>query len=363
MISLNKIPHTPPTITHINKSVSQHIGATTNIQNTFSDIMDSAIDNYLASGYKSVISKLSFRKFLNKSLAQIMTPENFLNNGRESKVYKISDKYVARVKRGKYENDAIHYYDLIKDSNKKFRELNIYYGEPVIKVGDVEVLKNATPRDYVTCGLLWKGAYPKPEEIVKYYQEYIPACSSVPQEGYDEFAKCLKSLNEIQDKNHNIFRSLKRQNKIDSEYQQNKNISYTLDTLNPNNVLIADGSFKLVDHFAKVPFDKPNSVYTMIEPLLTRMTPDNLAEFNADSVIPRRNILRKILIASEKSELPFGSPLADETIDYSLSQLCADEKKGIKSPLGIFSVLKNMRKESVPLKERIAFINKELLEK
>ena len=69
------------------------------------------------------------------------------------------------------------------------------------------------------------------------------------------------------------------------------------------------------------------------------------------------------IFRDKSKELPFDSPIADETINYSLSQICTDTHKGISSPLDIFCELKNMRKKSVPLKERIDFINKELLEK
>lgn len=362
MVSSIKLSTLTSGLPQINKSIT--ISTTSKrgpVLDTFPDIMDRAIDNYLDKGGKNLISKFSFSKFLNKSLAQIMTPENFLNNGRESKVYKISDKYVARIKRGKYENNAIHSYNYTRILDKRFRGLSIYYGEPLLKVGNVEILKNATPTNYIPCGIVWRGDFAPKEDIHKYYTEFIPTCSELPQASYDEFAKCLKELNKIRHKNYNIMDIIRPQNSTDSVSTFGKEVSYSLDTINPNNVLVSDNSFKLVDSFNKSLVKNPNSVYTMIEPLLTRMTPSNLSEFHADSVIPRRNIFRKILIAAEKAELPLDAPAKDEITDYILNKICSDNKKGIQSPLNLFLTLENMRSQSVPLKERIASINKELL--
>ena len=53
------------------------------------------------------------------------------------------------------EDDAIRIYNVAKAPDKRFNQLGIYYGEPVIRVGNVEILKNATPNEYTPCGKIW----------------------------------------------------------------------------------------------------------------------------------------------------------------------------------------------------------------
>ena len=363
MINEIRTPNLTKCATTLDKSIRTVEKITEHRSVTLSDIMDNAINEYLSASSMNILAKIRFHKFLNKSIGYIMKPENFLNSGKESKVYKISDNYVARIKRGKYENNAIHCYDIAQNPNRKFNSLSIYYGEPVVKLGNIEILRNATPNQFTTCGIVWKGKYPTKEAINKYHEEFIPTCAAVPQEGYDEFAKCLKKLNGIRHRNLNPLNKINEHMPENSHNGFGKKISYTLDVINPNNVLISDNSFKLVDSFFKVSSKNPNSVYTMLEPLLIRLTPDKCAEFDAKTAPLKKNIFRKILIASEKAELPLSSPFLDDTTQFGLEQIYRINNNGSKSPLMCLEALDTMRKESVPLKERIAFINKELLEK
>ena len=133
----------------IKKSQPLYVGF--NKIKSFSDIMDASIQDFLHAGELNPIARIKFHKILDSALPQIMTPENYLNKGRDSKVFRISDKYVAKIKRGKTEDDAIRIYNVAKAPDKRFNQLGIYYGEPVIRVGNVEILKNATPNEYTPC--------------------------------------------------------------------------------------------------------------------------------------------------------------------------------------------------------------------
>ena len=123
------------------------------------------------------------------------------------------------------------------------------------------------------------------------------------------------------------------------------------DIINPNNLLISDGKFILVDKLEKVPFKEPNSVYTMLEPLIIRMTPEKEASHSNKLTNIRKNIFRKVLIASEKCELPLDSPVKYEYADWILNDVI-----GIKN--NVISDLIRMRNCGVSLDERIDTINR-----
>lgn len=312
---------------------------------TFSDVMDKSIQEFLQAGEMNPVAKIKFHKILDGALAQIMSPENYLNKGRDSKVFRISDKYVAKIRRGKTEDNAIRIYNVAKAPDKRFNQLGIYYGEPVIKVGNVEILKNATPNEYTPCGMVWLKANGKNADlqtgVKKYEQEYLPLCSSQPQESFDELADGLSQLNKISD--GGLF---------------SKKTFYTPDIQNPNNVLIADNHFRIVDDLDKTDIQQPNNIYTMLQPLMLRLTPDTPVEFEKGLVKDRKNILRKTMIAAEKADLPLvKNELIDPSADFYLNSITDNDYSSMIDLVG------DMRAKGFNKKERLEFINNALLEK
>lgn len=312
---------------------------------SFSDIMDASIQDFLHAGELNPIARIKFHKILDSALPQIMRPENYLNKGRDSKVFRISDKYVAKIKRGKTEDDAIRIYNVAKAPDKRFNQLGIYYGEPVIRVGNVEILKNATPNEYTPCGKIWLKSNGRinnsKTDTNKYNQEYLPLCSSQPQESFDELAEGLSQLNKISD--GGLF---------------SKKSFYTPDIQNPNNILIADNHFRIVDDLDKTNIPQPNNIYTILQPLMLRLTPDESASFDKNLVGHRKNILRKTMLAAEKVDLPLeNNALIDPHADYYLDNITNYDYSRMIELVG------DMRKRGLGKKERLEFINKALLDK
>ena len=91
----------------------------------------------------------------------------------------------------------------------------------------------------------------------------------------------------------------------------------------------------------------------MLEPLIIRMTPEKQASKNEKLIDIRKNIYRKVLIASEKNELPLDSPIKYEFADWTLSDILGFENN-------IIEELKHMRAQKRPLSERVETINKRL---
>ena len=312
---------------------------------TLPDVMDCAINDFLQAGEINPVAKIRFHRILDAALPSIMRPENYLNKGRDSKVFKISDNYVAKIRRGKTEDDAIRVFNVARTPDKRFNQLGIYYGEPVIRVGNVEILKNATPNEYTPCGAIWLDNNSTIEQMRhKYKNEYLPSCSSVPQDGYDELAQGLTQLNGISDKG--MF---------------GKRTFYTPDIQNPNNVLIADNHFRIVDDLDKTKISNPNNIFTMLQPLMLRLTPDTSVEmdFNKDVLHNRKNILRKTMIAAEKANLPLEQ---NELIDPH-AEFYLDNVTGNNNYTSMISLVGDMRAKGFSLKDRIGFINNALLEK
>ena len=306
-------------------------------------VLDDSISNIVSSDNISLTAKMKFHKILNKALPEIVSPENFINNGRESKVYRISDNYVVKIKRGIKPTSAIHFIDRTTLPNSKFQNLDFYYGAPIIKLGKAEILKNASSSDALCCGIDYNKQFGILEEIKKYEDVIIPKTASLPQASYDEFAKGLNDLNRLSS---------------DSLFVKSY---YTPDIRNPNNIIISDNKFKLVDKFDKTLYEEPNSVYTMLEPLLIRLSPEKIASYNEQLEPKRIEILKKTLIASEKNNLPLDSLLKYPSSNFVLSDIIRlKANKNVQSPGEIIQYLNELRNYDAPLNKRIAFINQSL---
>lgn len=302
------------------------------------EALNKSIEDVINGGFPATGKKRSFHKLLNSSMPEIMKEENFINKGRESKVYRISDKYVAKIRRGTTSKSAVHFYNNTALPDKRFSSLNFYYGEPLIRLGNVEILKNATPTEnYRFCGAKFSGrrSYNTMEEKLDYENNYLPLCSSLPQESFDDFAKGLRDLNHIR-------------KGIPFINQR----SFIPDVINPNNILIADNKFRLVDKLEPVKTCNPNTIHTMIEPLIIRMAPEVYPEKNLKLEPYRNTILQKSLLAAEKWYLPLDGPIKDEFSDYYIGMLTS-RTEGPR----IIDALQEMREAHVPVHDRIDFIN------
>ena len=297
-------------------------------------LLDSSIDTLINGSELNIANKIKFHKVLSKALPEIMVPENYINKGRDSKVYRINDKYVAKIRRGYYANNSVRIYDTTTMPNKQFKQLDCYYGEPVAKVGKVEILRNATPnQNHIYCGAKYHGnGNVALREIEAYETKFLPVCNDVPQESFDSLASNLKKLNGM------TKRTLKGTE------------TYVPDIINPNNLLISNNKFALVDKLDTVPYENPNSIYTMLEPLILRLNPDTPVSEKDSLMGMRKNIFKKILIASEKNELPLDSPLKYPYSEWVLQNAVGDN--------GILSRLQKMRDAKAPLKDRLEEINK-----
>ena len=71
--------------------------------------LEDSIDTLVNGSELNILNRMKFHRLLGKALPSIMVPENYINCGRQSKVYRIGDRYVAKVQRGYYQENAYRY--------------------------------------------------------------------------------------------------------------------------------------------------------------------------------------------------------------------------------------------------------------
>lgn len=190
----------------------------------------------------------------------------------------------------------------------KFEALEDYFGHHVMTFGDIAIMKNATaPGSYVRVGRPFEMALD--DGGFEYYSEtYLPTCAALPQDTFDRLANNLKKLNGI----------------TSGEYH------YEPDTINPNNFLIFNEHFRIVDDMDPVKLDQPNNLTTMLRPLINNTSTDEKAVFSTELVPLRREIFKKSSIASVKHELPLASSFMEEAEFEETCQLTGVEKHILK---------------------------------
>ncbi len=228
------------------------------------------------------------KDFIGQILEEIMPSINSgmhkTENGTRGFVTRLDENFVIRAPHSlKNASRKIIHENCIQGTMQpnKFASVEDFYGHHIITFGNIATMKNATPSGTYTCigrpyNTPWmQGGY-------EYYaNQYLPTCAALPQESFDRLARNLKALNKIHDKQY----------------------YYEPDTINPNNFLIVDNHFRIIDDLCRTEVEQPNSITTMLEPLLTKISTSEYAVFLEELTAPRREIFGKILRASIKTDL------------------------------------------------------------
>lgn len=218
-------------------------------------------------------------------------------SGEHNTIYRIEDgKYLLKVPRNAKPNiDKITI-----EQNETAKSLKTYRGHTVANFGNVSILKNAgRDKDLIPAG--YAGTSNNMHEMIKYYNEvYLPKFSSLPQSSFDDVAADFAMLNKS---------------------------NYTFDTINPNNFQArSDGKIVVLDDLEKSGEYKPNSLSKLFRVFTNSITHDVQAEYDLLAVGNRRNLFKKIILASEKNELPYGSSMSDREELNLAMRLCNFEE-------------------------------------
>lgn len=224
---------------------------------------------------KAAESEILIEKIKN-ALQDILRPTRFIGEGTHNAVFKITQKYAARVPLdAKINKDNIG--NNLVWGQDVFKNLRNYFGEAIVQLGKLQILKNVgaqmpagVPEHMTkTLGL---------GRVKKYYLEkYLPRFARISQYNYNELACNLARLNEMK------F-GLRRYGVFDS--------------INPNNIVTSRGKLKLVDEINTL-YDKPygNTTAKLLEVFINRASANLEAPDAGDKVKYVRKIFKKTVLS------------------------------------------------------------------
>ncbi len=241
-----------------------------------------AIDEFIKEGYNSESACKQLNTRLSLFLKHLGLPSK-LGEGFRGIVYKIDDKYVLKVNKHIKNVDV---YPQLPDKNI-FGELKSYYGSSVVDFNMwVKVLKNVTSYGkHIQAGVPdSKEAYSTLQDKgVIWNNEYLPKFANLPQKCFDALARDFAVLNKI---------------KTGGKF-------YAFDTKNPNNFVLAGKSLRIVDDIDTVFMPESNTEAGLLRVFLEKIDLDYKAPMGLDNVGLRHLLMKKIILAGEKYELPY----------------------------------------------------------
>ena len=208
----------------------------------------------------------------------------FIGSGNFGNVYQINDDYVLKIEKYYYDN-MTRKFNYKKDN--PFNDIPYYYGGILATCDNLSVMKNADPKkEAIVAGCpLWISSNDRENYILN---KSLPAFANLPQSSYDNYALVLKMLNDM------CYRI-----KYDKQRK-------TPDVNNPNNFIIVDNKIRFVDELATLHNDEQNNLYTICSSFLHQNMNLKNKEQNEDTFKNKREILKKCVLAAEKTELPFS---------------------------------------------------------
>ena len=272
-----------------------------NFQGT-SRVLQTTIDSALRKKTLTDGDMLELSSKIKDAVLDIITPEKYIGEGSHNAVYKITRKYAARIPIG----EKINPEELPEKpvfGQEIFSNLRNYFGEAIVKLGKVQILKNVGR--HIPAGVPEYYSRMLGKNLVnKYYKEkYLPHFARIPQGSYNELAQDIAKLNEIKlgPRRYCLF-----------------------DSINPNNIVSRSGKLYLVDEIDTM-CDKSysNTTAKLLEVFITRATKDYEAPDAGNKRKLVRTIFKKILIAADKANLVH----ADTKEDYALWEKALEKCK------------------------------------
>ena len=232
------------------------------------------LDRYLAEPVCDKAEEKGIIDIFSKMVPQKMSPTNEMGRGCHGTVYAIDDDYVFKI--ANRVKPVIGRFSIIKDAAVK--NLKTYYGNVIAKIGNMEIMKNAFKTKTVLPAGLPMRRMSRGKKLEYYNTVYLKRFVELPQSAYDKVAEDFKTLNSL---------------------------GKEFDTNNPNN-FIADGDeIKIVDEISDVCDTKPNTLAKLFKVFVNSYDVFQTAEFDYLAVDRRKNLIKKLILASEKAELPF----------------------------------------------------------
>ena len=285
------------------------------------------LEQYISSGIKNELKEQELTDSFSKVLVENMTESNEKGKGVHGVVYGIDDDYVFKV--GRFSFPALGKLKLAAD--KINENLKTYYGGVLARIGDVEIMRNAfKTKDALPAGLPRK-VMSDAEKKSYYVDVYLKRFSGLPQEAYDKIAADFKTLNYA---------------------------GKEFDTINPNNFTADGDEIKIVDEIIDTGSYGNNNLAKLCRVFINSYDDETAAVYDVAAAGGRKNIFKKLILASEKSELPFAKGYDDRNELNSAMQLC-----GYNEPFGeIERTLRDYRNRYFDMDERLQKVSQFLKE-
>lgn len=269
----------------------------------YTTLFTKELDIVLKNGKPKWEQEKKLVNLLKEIMDKKINPHNLIGEGYYGKVYKLDSKYVLKV----LKKEHVFANMLSWISHGKFENLKTYFGEHIAEFEDVFVLKNLSPQSvHIPVGVPKKFTkmYSAQDCQVYYKTVYLPLFANVPQKSYNAIAADCKELNKMRN----------------GEYFLN------FDYCNPNNFVLAGQSLKITDDIYNTSMENPNTAADLLEVFLDKMTGDDVAPTlnDSNSLHYRREIMKKIVIAANKCNLPLGDNISccEGEWKYLLKKMC-----------------------------------------
>ena len=228
-------------------------------------------------------------EMLQNAFEELIKPERFLGKGFNGAVYKIDKDFVAKIRKSSVITHKFLYGGFQLGSNI-FQKLKTYYGEALCAIGQVQILKNAGQHTPAGIPFAQSKLYSHDQAEYYYNKVYLPLFAKVAQKSYD-----------------NIAMDMARMNKMNAS----NGYFYAFDSRNPGNIVLSGDKLLLMDEIELAFQSETNSVGKLLELLLARMALFRVPESYGNGRDAAKEIFYKIILASEKANLPYDSRSVD----------------------------------------------------
>lgn len=230
-------------------------------------------------------------KKIKAALSDIFIQTRFIGEGTHNAVFRITKKYAARIPIGEKINSENIGDNLVWGENR-FKNLLNYFGEAIVTLGKLQILKNISPQ--MPAGIPEHLAKKYSENSKKeYYKEkYLPRFACISQHSYVALAMDLARLNEMKfgPRLYGVF-----------------------DSLNPNNIVVHAGNLMLVDEIDTL-CDRSysNTTAKLLKMLINRSTKDsNSPDVEKKELKLARKIFKKTVLAGVYADLVHANSKED----------------------------------------------------
>ena len=255
------------------------------------------LEHFMSKKRPSESDSFELKNEMSEIIQSRVNDKYFMGEGKSNKVYRIDDYYIMRF--NKYSNPYIS--KPVKEPASEDKGLKTYFGNILVRFGNVKIIKNATAgkNDTIVAGipvsiLKSKNMALKNELIKRSVSEFV----KLPQSAYDKVASDFNTLNKNSQGYHRKF-----------------------DCYNPNNFIKVGKQIRIVDDIEDGlgAHDAADMLNIFIREYDTKVT-------DKETINQRKQMFSKCIIASVKNDL--------EIVPFKIEKYVA--KLGLKTDAKTF---------------------------